>query len=317
MLRIRPYSNERLYLAQFPINSTPIILEPDVAGFPYIPEGSTFINKNLWFGPLGTITPFHFDRSHNLLHQHWGRKHVVMLDPSYFYLMKSGSKNSGMPHVSSLDFVTSDFDIDISQLAAPCFEVILEPGDVLFIPAYWWHHVIAMDVAVSINYWWRPPLSACLWPGFFRMISSGSVYYDPSVVINWVDLAPHKLDTALCLFLAEEGHTFGAAALAGAIVFAFCNKALRMLGFSDPSRSMREVEADTLPNFAQAARLIPAFTAQGLINGSQSNLLLKWLEFAEETAAEPEPREYTSERAAAIRFMISALHVELGRWIAE
>ena len=38
----------------------------------------------------------------------------------------------------------------------------LEPGDVLFIPYMWWHHVISSDnFNVQVNYWWnraRPEL---------------------------------------------------------------------------------------------------------------------------------------------------------------
>ncbi len=309
-------SSERLYLSQFPLDTASVVLGSDVATPSYLPDGSSPVTKNLWFGPAGTISPLHFDRSHNLLRQHWGRKHVIVVDPSHFQQLEPGPKNSGTPHVSALDLVSSDFNIDLSRLKAPCLETILEPGDVLFIPAFWWHNVISIDVAISINYWWRPPISACLYPNFFRMLSSRSVYNDPSVVTHWVDVAPYRLDTALCLFLADEGHTFGAAALAGAIVTAFCDKTLRMLEISDSRHAMREVGTGTLPNFAQATTVIPALTAQGLINSSQSNLLLKWLELAEETAAEPEPRVYTPERSTAVRYLIWRLHVELGRWLS-
>jgi hypothetical protein len=309
-------SGERLYLSQFPLDAKPAILGSDVATPSYFPDGYSPVIKNLWFGPAGTVSPLHFDRSHNQLHQHCGRKHVVMVDPSRHHLLKPGPKNSGSPHVSSLDLVTSDFNIDLDRLNAPCLETILEPGEILFVPAFWWHHVMSIDLAISVNYWWRPPISACLYPNFFRMVSSRIVYQHPSAVTDWVDVAPHKLDTGLCLFLADAGHTFGAAALAGALVTAFCDKVLGMLGIFDSSRPMRAVSANSLPNFAHAATVIPALTGQGLINSFQSTLLLKWLELAEETAAEPEPPVYTSKRSTAIRDMISRLHVELGAWLS-
>ena len=31
----------------------------------------------------------------------------------------------------------------------------LGPGDMLFIPVYWWHAVWGIDQNMSINYWWR------------------------------------------------------------------------------------------------------------------------------------------------------------------
>jgi ribosomal protein L16 Arg81 hydroxylase len=32
----------------------------------------------------------------------------------------------------------------------------MEPGDALFIPSMWWHHIQALeDFNVLVNYWWR------------------------------------------------------------------------------------------------------------------------------------------------------------------
>ncbi len=299
---------ERLYLSQFPIDAAPEVLACDIAR-PHMPEDASAVTRNLWFGPAGTISPLHFDRSHNLLHQHCGRKHIVIVDPSHTHLMQPGSKNSVSPHVSSLDLVTSGFNVDLGRLRAPCLEAILEPGDILFLPAFWWHNVISLDVSISVNYWWRPPLRACLWPNFFRMISSSTIYHDPSVIAQWVDIAPHNVDTAFCLSLAHEGQTFAGLSLAGAIVTAFCGKVLEILGATEPAP---EAADGGLPDFARLATVIPALVSQGLINTSQCSLLLKWLELAAETATAPEPLAYSSERSAAIRDLIWRLHIELG-----
>ena len=309
-------SADRLYLSQFPLDSGRLNLGIDVDPPSYLQENFAPVSTNLWFGPAGTISPFHFDRSHNIFHQHWGRKHVVMVDPSCLDALRPGDKNSGTPHVSSLDLVPSGFDIDLSRLRVPCLQAMLEAGDALFIPAFWWHHVLAVDAAVSVNYWWRPPMSACLYPSFFRMLSSRSVFRDPSVVSHWVDVAPHRIDTSLCLFLADEGHTFGAAALAGAIATAFCTKALRVLGVPEADVPMHEAGAGSMPDFGHAATVIPALTAHGVIDSSQSNLLLRWVELAEGIAAEPAPRVYSPQRTAVLRDMIWRLHVELGTWLA-
>jgi hypothetical protein len=60
--------------------------------------------------------------------------------------------------VSMVDFREPDFDrhprfrdaLAAGQVAE------LEPGDALFYPAMWWHHVEALDpFNVMINYWWN------------------------------------------------------------------------------------------------------------------------------------------------------------------
>jgi hypothetical protein len=32
-------------------------------------------------------------------------------------------------------------------------ETILEPGEVLYIPQFWWHFVLALDLCININTW--------------------------------------------------------------------------------------------------------------------------------------------------------------------
>lgn len=34
-------------------------------------------------------------------------------------------------------------------------EGIVNPGDVLYLPPYWWHHVISIDQTVSVNFWFE------------------------------------------------------------------------------------------------------------------------------------------------------------------
>jgi len=60
--------------------------------------------------------------------------------------------------ISLVDFHHPDFDkypkfkdaLKSAQVAD------LEPGDAIFIPSMWWHHVEALDrLNVLINYWWR------------------------------------------------------------------------------------------------------------------------------------------------------------------
>jgi hypothetical protein len=301
-------SGERMYLSQFPLDDLPSAVRADLRAPAHIPDGISPVAQNIWFGPAGTISPLHFDRSHNLLVQHYGRKHVVMVAPQHSAQLMPGAKNSPSPHVSSLDLVVPGSEIDLSRLNAPHFQAVIEPGDILFIPAFWWHNVTSLTTAISTNYWWRPPIDACLHDSFFRMVSSRAVYDDPSILHRWVDVAPHQLDTGLCRYLAAEGHLFGATALAAAMVTAFCQKALRALGMAVSDRPARGSDSE----FAELTAVVYALTAHRMIDGDQCELLLEWLRMAEETAAEPEPSVYPPARSVAIRQSLLRLHTEFG-----
>jgi len=42
-----------------------------------------------------------------------------------------------------------------SQWQSPLLVAELNPGDALFIPSKWWHHVRSLDRSASVNVWWR------------------------------------------------------------------------------------------------------------------------------------------------------------------
>jgi len=74
-------------------------------------------------------------------------------------------------YIGPLDFAPAGQSISMVDLRDPDFDrfpkfrsaleqalvVEMEPGDALFIPSMWWHHVEGLDsLNVLINYWWRP-----------------------------------------------------------------------------------------------------------------------------------------------------------------
>jgi lysine-specific demethylase 8 len=36
----------------------------------------------------------------------------------------------------------------------PYVDVVLEPGDMLYVPPRWWHYVQSMDRSCSVSFWW-------------------------------------------------------------------------------------------------------------------------------------------------------------------
>lgn len=89
---------------------------------------------NSWFGPLGCSSPLHHDPYHNLLVHVVGYKFVRLFSPSQSaYLSCLPGKFSNN---SSLDISEPT-----SALSAEYTDVLLGPGDVLFIPRWYWHYI--------------------------------------------------------------------------------------------------------------------------------------------------------------------------------
>ena len=105
------------------------------------------------------IVPAHFDDADNLACVVAGRRRFTRFPPeqvSNLYVGPLDFTPAGAP-VSLVDITRPDLArfprYQQAQDAALVAE--LAPGDVLFIPALWWHHVESLsDVSVLINYWW-------------------------------------------------------------------------------------------------------------------------------------------------------------------
>ena len=110
---------------------------------------------NAWFGPAGTLSPLHFDRSHNLLCQVVGSKYVRLYAPEHserLYPHTSG------PHVVSSRIVDPDAP-GVSQafprlVEAAYSDLLLAPGECLYIPPGFWHLVESREISFSVSFWW-------------------------------------------------------------------------------------------------------------------------------------------------------------------
>ncbi|KAL4217029.1 tRNA wybutosine-synthesizing protein 5 [Mactra antiquata] len=92
----------------------------------------------------------HYDVMDNFLIQVQGKKRVVLFSPqSVDYLYMHGDKSE------VLDIDNIDEDKYPLFNKADRYEVYLEPGDVLFIPALWFHNVISLEFGVAVNVFWK------------------------------------------------------------------------------------------------------------------------------------------------------------------
>lgn len=116
------------------------------------------VAPRIWIGNAITV-PAHFDDSQNIACVVAGRRRFTLLPPDQIgnlYIGPVDFAPTGAP-MSLVDFAHPDHarfprfrDAQAAMLVAE-----LGPGDALFIPPLWWHHVQSLDACnVLINYWW-------------------------------------------------------------------------------------------------------------------------------------------------------------------
>ena len=95
---------------------------------------------NLFFGGAGTGTSLHCSITSNFFYNIKGQKLWYLIDPKYSNYLKPLLSRTGLFAVSLLDICTAkpgDYPLNI-----PRYEVLLEEGDMLFNPSWWWHAII-------------------------------------------------------------------------------------------------------------------------------------------------------------------------------
>lgn len=134
----------------------------------------TSLLESIWIGNRTCIAA-HFDNTENIACVVAGTRRFTMFPPDQIgnlYVGPLDHTPAGQP-VSLVDIRKPDLErfprfaaaLEVAEVAE------LGPGDAVYVPALWWHHVEALDdFNVLVNYWWRDV------PEFFDSPSSSLLH---------------------------------------------------------------------------------------------------------------------------------------------
>lgn len=114
---------------------------------------------SIWIGSATTAT-CHFDALDNIACCVAGRRRFTLFPPDQVHNLYPGplEPTPGGQVISLVDFRNPDSKMfpRFAQALKHACVAELEPGDALFIPSMWWHHVEGLGpFNLLINYWWN------------------------------------------------------------------------------------------------------------------------------------------------------------------
>lgn len=185
------------YLHDVPLTSILPRAAADLGQFPadFFPRwyGRAWTNfAQLFLGPSGSVTPLHFDclMTHNLFFQVMGRKRFTLIPHEqieYCY-----------PHSwrwCEVDVENPDYDRHpLYRMASPT-EVVVDAGDILYLPPGALHYVRSLDCALSFNVDWHTKDSALRGTlGFMHGMPAKNVYYNAIIAFGlWSGVSTKRL----------------------------------------------------------------------------------------------------------------------------
>jgi Cupin-like domain len=191
-----------------------------------IPVGDLrrMVEASLWVGVGGNRTPMHYDEMDNIYIQVHGAKRFVVAPPTAAGDMALCGPEA--PEFQARDssfrfarrpFVTATGEPDFEDVDVSVFD--LSPGDLLYLPAYWFHDVEARSLSLSVNLWSRPRGNHCLNELSLRSVRSMLSGWGTEGVRRMFDVSdPDDARRLADYFSAHGGEPEAAVILRGAVL---------------------------------------------------------------------------------------------------
>jgi hypothetical protein len=142
------------------VQSAPLdVCLPGFAGENALDLVDAGVQPRIWFGNAIT-TPTHLDEWHNIGCVVAGKRRFTLFPPEQIANL----------YIGPLDYAPTGAPMSLVRLHEPDFERFprfraalaaaqsaeLGPGDAIYIPPLWWHHVESLEpFNVLVNYWWH------------------------------------------------------------------------------------------------------------------------------------------------------------------
>lgn len=103
------------------------------------------------FGMKGVIAENHFDLSRNVITVLGGQRRYILSHPSQCLNMNLLPRGHPSARHSAVDWSNPDLDSFPTFAQATVNEVIMQPGDVLYLPTNWFHYIVSLDLNMQCN----------------------------------------------------------------------------------------------------------------------------------------------------------------------
>jgi len=151
---LRPGAGNNAYLTAYnsAINAEALsVLHADCGDLEkFLDRRAAAAHGMMWIGPAGTVTSLHHDLTNNFIAQVVGRKRIRMAPAAE--VGKLYNHRHVFSEIPDLDDPSIDLGRHPRLSELRSYDVLLEPGEILFMPVGWWHQVKSVDFSVTITF---------------------------------------------------------------------------------------------------------------------------------------------------------------------
>lgn len=150
---IQSNSKVKTYMKEIPLKQLESSLLQDLEFEHYYPPSKYHTKEFIWIGNQNAVTGLHYDDEHNIIAQITGHKRFILYPYDQRENLYVNDKYDIGTECCDYDPEKQDYETyPLAKIADEfALSIDLEPGDLLYIPRYWWHHVHSLDCNITTN----------------------------------------------------------------------------------------------------------------------------------------------------------------------